>query len=291
MHSPSFKDLFKFYFDSNKMRPRFCLPYAFEDLQRTLDALPPNELFDAMSTLFRISPDNTTLPQWQKELFTAQLGELMDVLSKVNNQAQKDLHKSNEDQNRSIAQFQQRLSGHYVLEPEMIRDYYLYCIFNPHSSNHSAVSLDVPTVNAYAGRATKEPNHKPAFLDLPYYGPRKPVGFNNPFDLRNTILILTEEIRISGWDSYHQLAVLPQGGVLFLEILQTTAPIWTAVQYSRRTGNETKTVTDVFQWITKIIAEKTDVPILLKHVGKTIENHQFLSAKVYYRKKRRGEKL
>ena len=287
MKNPSLQEFFNYYFDLQNLRPRKQFPYEFATLKQVVNSMPPEELAESINHLFEISRNSKDFQRAQ-DSFTSQMGYLMELLSHINNQAQIDRRKTNEEQNISIVQFQKRLGRTDMLTPEMVRGYYLYCIFNPHGQqriNEERV-LELRRASPLNESSTPES----LLLDLPYYGPEKTQNLAGAFDLSNTTVLISEKLRISGYEHYFPLDPVPDNGVFVIEIAETSAPIWTAVQYHKKLNGEFKRVTEVFQWTCKIVQQKFDERPRLKFVAKTIEEKQFLSVRVHYRKRLRGEK-
>lgn len=302
MRVPSIAVFFEYYFDRTKLRPRRQFPYDLQNLYLAIQALPPQELTEMVNVLYDIDDYAPTdsIPQMRMNDLIGWLARFMGILAKINGQAQMDISKSNEAQNRSIAELQKRYGGERLLEPDMIKEYYLYCTFNPHGSSpaeelkhrsdqkppalDTTVSQKVVLPPANAG--------PPFFPELPYYGPEKTLDHNPPASLiREFSLFMVEKVPIGGNERYVWIDVGPKGGVYLIEICEASAPIWTAVEYDKRCGRESKRVVEPFQWFTNINQQKSiEGRITIRHVGKTIESGQFFSLKVYFRKRRPGER-
>lgn len=296
MRYPSLVDLFEYYFDRTKLRPRRQFPYDLQNLYLAIQALPPQELTEMVNVLYDIDDyaPTDTIPQMRMNDLIGWLARFMGILAKINGQAQMDISKSNEAQNRSIAELQKRYGGERLLEPDMIKEYYLYCIFNPHGLKPAEPKHRGDEKQALETMSPKILPPNPAFAvpDLPYYGPQKTLDQTPPASLiRQFSLFMVEEVHLFGSEHrYAPIDVGAKGGVFLLEICEAPVPIWTAVEYDKRCGRESKRVIEPFQWFTSFIHQKSAEPIKVRHVGKTIESGHFMKLKVYFRKRRQGER-
>ena len=284
MRSPSIKELFLYYFDNERLKLRTPLPpHEFRELYLVIDSMPVQELCPWINGFFDIAPDpDYFIPQDRKVFFVERLASLLTLLNQISNQAQLDIHKSNQEQNKSIAKFQNLFS--FSLDPEMVKNYYLYCIFNPDLSKSTVPKRISQTERNNDTIAEPTTSAESLLLDLPYYGPLKPEQ-SKEFDLSGAALIAVEELRISGTENCFPLLAAPKGGIFLIEILTTTAPIWTAIDYDKKVGATSHQVTEPFQWTIKILKQKSDDPVQLRYVAKTLEERQFMTFNVYFKGK------